>query len=204
MKLTKFCVVCISSICIGSLSACTTVDLSQIAIKESQEAVQKSAHNVVEQAALSLTNLFKAKGWCKSHPAEKTRTAANVLLNGVDMDVAKTPVPVAKISTRQLFSDLNEAKKQVEQTTKAAEVYLVLSEEMAELDAELSHLEAALLAAREAEASFEKSMQAASNLIVRHKFTTLSNSIDELKNVTDAYGERIRSQIAARAASNHS
>ena len=201
MKLTKICVI---SMCVGGLSACTTVDLSQVAIKQPREVIQKPTQNVVEQAALSLTNIFKAKGWCKSHPAEKTRTAANVLLNGVDMEPDNTPIPASVISTRQLSRDLSEAKKLVEQTTKAAEVYLVLSEEITELGAELSHLEAALLAAREAEFGFDKSLQTSSNLIVRHKFTVFSNSVDALKNITDAYGDRIRSQIATRASAARS
>ena len=209
MKLTKLCVVrrltvCTTTICIGGLSACTTVDLSQVSVKQPQEIVQQPKHNIVERASLSLTSTFKSKGWCKSDPAEKTQTATNVLLNGIDINAQNTPVPAAVVGTRQLSADLSIANKQVEQTTKAAEVYLVMAEEMAELDAELSQLEAALLSAREAEAGFEKSMQISPNFIVRRKYHALSNSIDALKNVTDAYGDRIRSQIAALASAERS
>jgi len=199
MKLTKLCVVSTMTICIGGLSACTTVDLSQVSIQQPQAITEQPKQNVVERAAYSLTSMFHAKGWCESGPAEMTKTATNVLLNGMDKDSENTAISAIAVSTRQLSADLSNANKQVEQTTKAAEVYLVMSEDMAELDTELSQLEAALLSAREAEAGFGKSLQTSSNFIVKRKYNALSKSIDELKNVTDAYGDRIRSQIAARA-----
>lgn len=204
MKLMNVCTAAITTTLIGGLSACSTVDLSQIALNQPQEVITKPEQNVVERAAYSLTNMFKSKGWCKSDPAEKTQTATNVLLNGIDMDTQNTPVPVSVVSTRQLSTDLTDAKAQIEQTTKAAEVYLVMADEMAELDAELSQLEAALLSAREAETGFGKALDASSNFIVRRKYSSLSNSIAELKTVTDAYGDRIRSQIAARASAKRS
>lgn len=209
MKLTKLCVAYIVIISIGGLSACTTVDLSQVSVKQPEEVVEQPTHNVVERAALSLTRMFHDKGWCKSGPAEMTKTATNVLLNGIDtankyLNGESTPIPASVVGTRQLSTDLSYANEQVEQTTKAAEVYLVMSEEMAELDTELSQLEAALLSAREAETGFGKSIETSSNYIVRRKYTELSSSIEELKNVTDAYGERIRSQIAARASAKRS
>lgn len=205
MNLAKQCVASVTVICIGGLSACTTVDLSQVAIDKPQAVSVTPKQNVVEKAALSLTSKFKSKGWCKNDPAEKTQTATNVLLNGMQaLDEKNTAIPATVISARQLSADLSEANNQVQQTTKAAEVFLVMSEDMDKLDTELSQLEAALLSAREAEANFGKTLQTSSNLIVRRKYFAFSHSVDALKNVTDAYGKRIRSQIAARASAGRS
>ncbi|PHS77324.1 MAG: hypothetical protein COB56_03695 [Robiginitomaculum sp.] len=186
----------------GGLSACTTVDLTQVAVTQPQTASEKVEQNVVERTSLSLTRMFHAKGWCKSDPAEKTKTATNVLLNGMDTDSeanhAHTLIPV---TLTQLISDMTEANYQVEQTTKAAEVYLVVADDIAELDKELSQLEAALLSSREAQAGFVKTVNALTdkNHATQQRLEDISKSIDNLKTVTDAYGDRTRSQIAARA-----
>lgn len=185
----------------GGLSACTTVDLTQVAVKQPQATSEKVKQNVVERASLSLTRMFHAKGWCKSDPAEKTKTATNVLLNGMDIDSeANHDRILTPVTLTQLISDMTEANYQVEQTTKAAEVYLVVADDIAELDKELSQLEAALLSSREAQAGFVKTVNAfpEKSHATRHKLEDISKSIDNLKTVTDAYGDRTRSQIAAR------
>ncbi|MCF6275860.1 MAG: hypothetical protein L3J05_08875 [Robiginitomaculum sp.] len=204
MRLTKICTTTLTAISIASLTACSTVDLSQIVINQPQEVSEKPKHNVVERATHSLTSMFKAKGWCKSDPNTKTQTATNVLLNGLDTGTQNTAIPVLVVSTQQLSDDLTDAEAQIKQTTKAAEVFLVMAEDMADLGAELSQLEAALLVAREAETGFGKALETSSNLIIRRKYASLSSSIDGLKTVTDAYGDRIRLQIASRASTKRS
>ncbi|MCF6220227.1 MAG: hypothetical protein L3J65_03865 [Robiginitomaculum sp.] len=204
MKLTKVCTTALTMIFIAGLTACSTVDLTQIVVNQPQETFDKPEHNVVERATHSLTSMFKAKGWSKSDPNDKAQTATNVLLNGFETDEQSTITPVMAVSTRQLSADLADAEAQIKQTTKAAEVFLVMAEDMADLGAELSQLEAALLVAREAETGFGKALEASSNFIIRRKYTSLSSSIEDLKTVTDAYGDRIRLQIAARASTKRS
>jgi len=202
----------ILSIAGSGLSACTTVDLTQIAVNQPQISGEQTEQNVVELASLSLTKMFHDKGWYESDPAEKTKTATNVLLNGIDTNdidtgdidtsgQGKYVVVVTPISMNQLNADITAANYQVKQTTKAAEVYLVVADDMAELDKELSQLEAALLSSREAQAGFAKNVNALPEKSheARHKLEDISKSIDSLKIVTDAYGDRIRAQIAVRA-----
>lgn len=194
--------VIISVFASGALSACTTVDLTQVAVNHPQATSQETERNVVEKASFSLIRLFHSKGWCESDPAEKTKTATNVLLNGMDTDSKGVQLYMAvPITLAQVVSDIAEANYQVEQTTKAAEIYLVVADDMAQLDKELSQLEAALLSSREAQASFVKNVDELSEAdhLTHEELEKISNSIDELKAVTDAYGDRTRSQIAARA-----
>lgn len=202
MKLITSHLVIMTAILGSGLSACTTVDLTQVAVNQPQTSRGKTEQNVVERASLSLTNLFHAKGWSKNDPAEKTKTATNVLLNGLNKDSQNQNASmVTHVTTAQLTADITEANYQIEQTTKAAEVYLVVVDDTAELDEELSQLEAALLLSREAKAGFVKNVIALpeKSHTFRHKLEKISKSIDELKTVTDAYGDRIRLQISARA-----
>ena len=204
MRLITKNLVVIVAIVSGGLSACTTVDLTQVAVNQPKISNENTEQNVVERASLSLTSMFHAKGWCKSDPAEKTRTATNVLLNGMDTDnQAKNTSMVTPVNMNQLITDITVANYQVEQTTKAAEVYLVVADDMAELDKELSQLEAALLSSRQAQAGFVKNANTLSDIdhTTHQKLEDISKSISSLKIITDAYGDRIRSQIAARAAS---
>ena len=204
MKLANLQIALITPLIIGGLSACTTVDLSQVAIEQPQVSIEKPNLNVVERASQSLTSTFRAKGWCKTGPEEKTRTATNVLLNGIGSGQKNTPVPVATLSRAQLSAELTDANTHVVQATKAAEVYLVMADAKAELDNELSLLETALLSAREAETRFDKALEKSGGFMARRKLKILSKSVDNLKNVTDAYGDRIRQQIAARASASRS
>ena len=43
---------------LAGLGACTTVDLSRVAI-EQPKVIEKPDHNVVERSSVSLTNLFR-------------------------------------------------------------------------------------------------------------------------------------------------
>jgi len=204
MKLvTKSLVVATIVVC-GHLSACTTVDLTQVAVNQPLAPSEKIEQNVVERASLSLTSMFHAKGWCKSDPAKKTKTATNVLLNGVGTQHHVTGSQMsAPVTLTQVITDMTAANYQVKQTTKAAEIYLVVADDSTKLDNELSQLEAALLSSREAQAGFVKTVNAFpdKNHISLNKLKEISKSIDNLKAVTDAYGERIRTQIAAQVTS---
>jgi len=184
------------------LSACTTVDLSQVAIQSEPVQQTQAQQNVVERAALALTTKFRNNGWCSGGPQEKTQTATSVLLNGIQ-DPEATSKSVTLIKSTQLVTDLSIANDHIAQTTKAAEVYLSMSEDVS-LDNELSLLETALLSAREAQTRFSNTIAQNSNVQIQQNFESLENSVKGLKNVTDLYGDRIRSDIANKSISSRS
>ena len=199
MKLQALSVVLLAS---TGLSACTTVDLSQVAIQSEPVQQTQAQQNVVERAALALTTEFRNKGWCSGGPQEMTQTATSVLLNGIqDPEAASNNVTLIK--STQLASDLSVANEHIARTTKAAEVYLSMSEDVS-LDNELSLLETALLSAREAQTRFSNTIAGESNIQVRQNFENLENSVKDLKDVTDLYGDRIRSEIANKSISSRS
>ncbi len=188
----------------SGLGACTTVDLSQVAF-EQPKVTEKPAQNVVERASASLTKSFRQKGWSKSGPKEMTNTATRVLLGGLEDRAAVEPKPVIlAVSLTQLDADIFAANTQISQTAKAAEVFLTIADDRARLGTELSMLEKALLAAREAETRFEQSLHGFDAEKPNQNLTGLSRSIERLKTITDAYGERIRTQITARASASRS
>ncbi len=186
------------------LGACTTVDLSQVSLENSKTVTQSTpSYNVVEKASMKMTALFVNKGWCKNSSVHPTQTAASVLLNGKDSTDAK-PDQVNVVGSRQLSADLNLAELHISQTTKAAEIYLTTADELSELSNELSLLETALLAAKEAEGNFGETIKFSASQINRDELKILSQSIGQLKQVTDAYGDRMRGQIAQKSNPNRS
>ena len=204
MKRASLQIAFVTPLVIGGLSGCTTVDLSQIAIEQTKTVSKAPDLNIVERASHSLTSQFRTKGWSKSGPDEKTKTATNVLLNGIRTDEHNAQQHVVTISREQLGNDLIEANKQVVQATKAAEVFLAMAEGNTGLDSELAQLERALLSSREAESHFNKVIEITGGFMNRRRLKSLSKSVNNLKIVTDAYGDRIRQQIAAQALVNRS
>ncbi|MBL4870449.1 MAG: hypothetical protein JKX72_05800 [Robiginitomaculum sp.] len=182
------------------LSACTTVDLSQVSLEKSRQTKPLAAvQNVVEKASRSMAALFVSKGWCKDSAANPTQTAASVLLNGKVNNIENDIETVKNMGSRQLSADINLAKNHIAQTTKAAEIFLTTADEFSELDKELSMLEAALLSAKEAETKFGKIIILTANSKNQEELEELKISIGKLKKVTDAYGDRTRGQIASKS-----
>ena len=188
---------------VSGMGACTTVDLSQVAIEKPQIA-EKPVQNVVERSSISLTSLFRKKGWSNNGPAEKTNKATRVLLGGLDQNGTEQNSLTIVMNRGQLEADIVEANAQILQTTKAAEVYLTISDETADLGTELSMLEKALLSARAAEDGFARAIDINFSDKAKQDFAILSGSVDRLKDITDAYGNRIRARIISRASANRS
>ena len=194
-----------AAITIIGLSACATVDLSQVSMEQQAETTVQTSLNVVERSSVKLTSFFTQKGWCKSGPKERTMSAANVLLNGIsEADTEKPQTQIKSVNFAQLSTDIDTANQQVLQTTKAAEIYLATAEASATLDNELSLLEAALLSAREAESHFGGLMKRGSSGDNRQKYEALHVSVGTLKTITDSYGQRIRSNIASIGSASRS
>ncbi len=182
----------------SGLGACSTVDLSQMAIEKPQMAA-KPVYNVVERSSISLTSLFREKGWSKTGPEEKASRATRILLAGLEQNDNNMPVNKIAVSAAHLHADILEANTHIRQTSKAAEVYLTIADIGTGLDEELSLLEEALLAAREAQSGFEQAIGANPSAELQQDYQIFSNSVGRLKDITDAYGDRIRAQIIARA-----
>jgi len=178
-----------------SMSACATVNLNEIATKSPSAKTSVVDANIVQRAASKLYAAFTQKGFVAKTSRKRMQSAASILLKGLqDKEINSAPeTGYAALATdaASVRADIQLASGHVEQTTKAAEVYLAIASSNRSLRKELASLEQALLASREAGRVFEDALiktgqPSASEL------TTFNVSVDELRDITNAFGDRVR------------
>lgn len=190
-----------------SLSACATVDLTEVTAPKTAASAQAVDVNVVQRAASKLYAAFSNRGFVAKDSRNKMRSAARVLLKGLE-DKNTTSTEMAgyvslATDANVVLSDIQMAATHVEQTTKAAEVYLVMAPSENSLRKELISLEKALIASREASQVFEDALIKTSGETTAMEFTSFNRTVNELRDVTNAFGDRVReSQIVKAAAIN--
>ena len=179
-----------------SMSACATVDLTEVTAPKAESTAKVADINVVHRAASKLYAAFTNRGFVAKDSRKKMRSAATVLLKGLEDKnassvetegyVHKAADPVA------ILSDIRIAAGHVEQTTKAAEVYLVIAPSEKSLRKELVSLEKALIASREASQVFEDALIKTTGETTAMDFVSYERSVNELRDVTNAFGDRVR------------
>jgi len=184
-----------------SMSACATVDLNDVATSKSSTAVKPVDVNVVQRAASKLYAAFSSRGFVANDSRKKMRSAARVLLKGLeDKDVGYAANAQNQVT---VLSDIRIASAHVEQTTKAAEVYLVMAPAEKSLRKELVSLEKALIASREASQVFEDALIKTAGQANALDYAAYKSSVNELRDVTNAFGDRVReAQLTKVAAIN--
>lgn len=190
-----------------SMSACATVDLTEVTAPKSTSAATIADVNVVQRAASKLYAAFTNRGFVANDSRDKMRTAARVLLKGLEdkgsASVESTGYADLATDSVVVLSDVRIASKHVEQTTKAAEVYLVMAPGEKHLRKELISLEKALIASREASQVFEDALIKTSGETKALDFISYKQSVNELRDVTNAFGDRVReSQLTQTAEIN--
>lgn len=179
-----------------SLSACATVDMTNMTGTTSAVAAQSDATqgNVVKRAAKSLYAAFTTKGWAAKASRKRVQSTASVLLKGLEdqTEAQKSGSYLDTVPSYEMLSaDIRAAEQHVYQTTKAAEVYLSMSGASANIRSELASLEKALIAARQAEIVFETALTTMSRS-TDADFKSYCDKVDALRDVTDQYGDRVR------------
>lgn len=173
-------------------TGCATVDLQNMAgSSDAPSTVQyETESNVVQRAVEKLRDAFASRGFGAKTSKRKMQAAADMLLNGLsartvssDDDYAATARPIAAV-----IDDIQLARGHVEQTTRAAEVYLEVAPRNRTLDDELKSLEAALLASERATQFFQSALPDDTYA----DLDDLRLSVDGLRDITDAFGERVR------------
>ncbi len=191
---TKFLLTFATAIC---LSGCATVDLADVAASNSAFSRPSIEKNVVERAAGRLYALFTNKGWSAKKSSNRVKLTANVLLNGLEKQDISSPLAEnayvrSVTSLANIQSDIALAKAQVEQTTKAAEIYLAVAPEDRALNPELVSLERALIAGRDAETIFRSACLKFGETAMLTDLVVFENSVDALSEVTNKFGIRVR------------
>ena len=131
------------------------------------------------------------------------QSAAQILLKGLeDRELKTSEVGYASSAVDPLIvlADIRTASRHVEQTTKAAEVYLVMAPVETSLREELSSLEEALLASRAAETVFAEALINTGRPLTSSEFANYNMLVDELKNATNEFGHRVRESSPSRLA----
>jgi len=184
----------ILTVCLG-MSACATVDLTEMASQNSAIKTNAIERNIVQRSASALRSVFASKGWTTKSSKDRIQSTASILLKGLENKNPVTPkshgYAVRVTDASMVQADIREASQHVEQTTKAAEVYLAMAPGDASLLKELASLEKALLTCRQAEVVFDRA-QKNTKLHSPESLSGFTSSVDALRDVTNAYGDRVR------------
>lgn len=175
------------------LSACATVDFAEMA-PQATMAVQPASKTVVRKAADNLVDDFSASGWSVRPEQNRIQKTAGFLLKGMaSADKREDASYSAGVeSFAALKADIIAATVKVDQTVKAADVFLSMATPDEKLRRELKSLEKALMATRQAEISFEKAIERFGAGSDQSEMKAYYKSVGELTRTTNAYGVWVR------------
>ncbi len=181
-------------------TGCATVDLGSVGTSVSAApTASKTKVNVVQRAASKLYAAFTTKGWVTKVSRKRVQSTASVLLRGLDSETPNGPLNAyaAKAgSLSDIRADIYSAQQHVDQTTKAAEVYLAMAFDNTNLREELASLQKALIASRQAELVFKSAFEAkgmgTKSMDTDGALVAYSKTVDRLRDVTDIFGDRVR------------
>lgn len=176
-------------------SACATVDMSDMTSARSLDASNATDVNVVERAAAKLYSVFTNRGFVAKDSRNKMRSAALTLLKGLENKPLNEDVNYAQSisSLDALEADIELARRYVDQTRRAAEIYLAMAPGETSLRKELASLEKSLIASKEAQDTFAEALLLKNQPKNNAEFLQFSASVDFLRQATDAFGDRVRS-----------
>ncbi len=174
----------------ATLPACTTVDLADVATPRAQVSEPEQT-NVVQRAVAKLKTAFAQRGFGPDTSKRNMHAAADMLLNGLSKTSEAAPARYAEQGrdTPTVLADVRLARRHIEQTTRAAEIYLEVAPRDRKLDDELKSLEAALLASEGATRDFAMALDIEDE---PSELVALRGSVDDLRRVTDSFGIRVR------------
>lgn len=182
------------------ISGCATVDMTGIAPQNTAAISSDDSVNVVKRAATKLYTVFTNRGFVEKTSRNKMRSAAIMLLKGLQAKPLDDHSNYIKNvgSIDGLKADIALALSHVEQTRSAAAIYLAMAPSETVLREELSSLEKALLAATQAKQSFMEAAEyygaeADSDFLMSYR-----DSLVGLRNVTNAFGERVRASVTTK------
>jgi len=197
----------VSLTAIISLSACATVDVSGYAAPSETVSAVKPVEtgNIITRTVKRLYNVFVDRGLYEDNSRKRVQSAANILLNGLQTPSAdgQSDTSADVIALTDFSRDVQTARYHITQTTKAAEVYLDIASNDADLSEELKQLQKALQVSekatdRLAQYDMRNDQEAAARI------SALQTDVNKLRDVTDAFGDVVRARriaLSSKAAS---
>lgn len=182
-------------LCAALTSACTTVEITNTAPSTALVSKPSMDSTLLKRTASRLTSFFHTKGWCPDDGMVKKQSAAQILLEGLksgeDRNITLPDYDTANATPATLISDIKMAHSHVDQTTTLARRVLTAEPSDATLRDELTLLETALISARQAEDTFSRALHDR-NMSGVATFDSYTNSVNDLRAVTDAFGNKLR------------
>ena len=178
-----------------SLGACATVDIADMTTMGGDNAQQTAVtSNVVINASNKLYTSFEDKGLCLSSEA-RMKSAASTLLKGrvADPDTTELTYSDKIASVAAVKADIADSTLLISQAQRAAGVYFELAEPGLDLRPELKSLEQALYATQSARRHFEVAL-GRFDASETENLNAYENALEQLRLVTNQYGERVRNQ----------
>ncbi len=174
-------------------TGCATVDLQNMsrASTASADVAGPEDSNVVQRAVEKLRAAFASHGFGEKASQRKMHAAADMLLNGLSAKSVSAPDEGYAATVRPVsvvVQDIQLAKRHVEQTARAAEIYLEVAPADRKLNDELESLQAALIASERASRVFSEALPGGSI----EALTEYRVSVDRLRTITDEFGVRVR------------
>ena len=180
-----------------NLSACATVDLNDVAAPQQAGAEQLPQKNIVRRTSEDLSANFNSRAFVTKAVNNGSQSAANVLLFGLkdkqDFQSVNLYLEQAK-PIENVLKDVKFARDQVIKTVTASKIFLEVSSYDDDLRQELASLETALITSRQAYQTFETALNGQGV----DALNALDQSLLELRDITNAYGQHVRSQDKIR------
>ena len=181
----------------ATLPACATVDLADVATPRA-EASEPEQTNVVQRAVAKLRAAFAQRGFGPDTSKRNMHAAADMLLNGLNTtDAAAASYNDTAKDAPAILADVRLARRHIEQTTRAAEIYLEVAPRDRDLIEELRSLELALVASEGAARDFATALDTETEPA---DLVALRGSVDSLRRVTDDFGMRVRQTRSSKIA----
>lgn len=192
--------------CAALLGACATVDLNSVGgMPSNQTESAAPVTSVVERAVSRMTTAFADRDLAAAPERSNMAMAADVLMNGLSGDGADSVVQTSyadrNLPRTTILADIATARHHIDQTTRAATIYLEMAPSDDDLTDELSQLEGALLSSERARIGFDRAINPkTTDSDAGGELADLQHSIDGLRSVTDEFGIRVRLRRMERLA----
>lgn len=184
-----------------AFSGCATVDLQTMAGSSGNSlstTQYEKESNVVQRAVERLRDTFASLGFGASTSERKMQAAADMLLNGLSArHLVSDQGDYANLgkTTSEIIDDIQLARGHVEQTKRAAEIYLEVAPQDRDFEDELEGLEAALMASERAFKTFERALEDET----QGELVMFQTSVDSLRGITDEFGARVRATKTSKS-----
>ena len=192
-----------AGLCLGG---CATVEIMPGANEIPAAVADSTDRLALRRSAKMLSYDFAQNGWTQVKASGSKQSAAGVLLRGLkpkkdapdtrDLYIARMP------SMAAVKADIFTAQKRVRGLADDAVVTLAADPDAKALRKDLRALEKALLSAREAEITFSAALTAKGIDTPATDMREYVESVDALRSVTDALGDRSRNAVSAAATLN--